>query len=277
MGISYIGPQTFQPVSDTATVPTGLNFHTVRMAQTMMFGGGQKFTDSSRNISWSGRFIAISPGRGAPNTSTGYWDIIMPPDGTVINGYNTSDVTVTGGRIPMPVWGNLWYKLPANSNHTSVATNYYLTSYTGTDFTPPADWILVASINSGGTEAVGAVKWGDGTFTDYWRTPTLQNGWVAYDTAAYGTLRYMRVGENVHLTGLIKSGTTTGGTLIATLPNGWWPASIGTQNTDHVFGIRVAGGTARVDVISDGRILVREGAVTGWMSFAGICFPAMSG
>lgn len=55
-----------------------------------------------------------------------------------------------------------------------------------------------------------------------WITPTLLNGWVAYDTAIYATAQYYKDKFGiVHLRGMIKSGTI--GTTAFTLPLGYRP------------------------------------------------------
>jgi hypothetical protein len=56
-----------------------------------------------------------------------------------------------------------------------------------------------------------------------WSNLTLTNGWVAY-AGGYATPQYIKAADNiVTIKGLIKSGTTTDGTVVATLPQGYCP------------------------------------------------------
>ena len=56
-----------------------------------------------------------------------------------------------------------------------------------------------------------------------WSAPSLQNSWVDYG-APHQTARYRKDPNGVvHIQGMIKSGTTTAGTLLFTLPAGYRP------------------------------------------------------
>ena len=57
-----------------------------------------------------------------------------------------------------------------------------------------------------------------------WESLTLSASWVNYGSG-YGSARYRKIGNRVQVAGLIKSGTTTVGTTIATLPVGFRPSS----------------------------------------------------
>lgn len=57
-----------------------------------------------------------------------------------------------------------------------------------------------------------------------WIAPTLLNGWVNFESS-YQTARYMKDSMGfVHVQGLIRSGTTSAGTALLTLPIGFRPS-----------------------------------------------------
>lgn len=121
--------------------------HMARRAESpLLTGGGTISTDASLAIAWSQRFIAISGGKGPDYTTDGYFDIMMPPDGTVISGLaGTPSITVAGGRIPIPTWTALYYILPVGSNHTTQNGNFRAVHYASMGTADvPWDWCLVA-------------------------------------------------------------------------------------------------------------------------------------
>lgn len=87
-----------------------------------------------------------------------------------------------------------------------------------------------------------------------WSSPTLQNGWVNYGSG-WATLQYTKASDGVvTVRGLIKSGTTTGGTVIANLPAGYRPPGqelFATIANADIF--------ARVDVTTSGNIIIQSG------------------
>jgi hypothetical protein len=97
-----------------------------------------------------------------------------------------------------------------------------------------------------------------------WITPTLLNGWVAFDTPR--TPKYCKdtIG-NVKLTGLIKSGTVS--TVMFTLPAGYRPSSIIT------FGVSSNNAYGQVFIDSNGSVTCSFGSNT-WVSLNGITFRA---
>lgn len=56
-----------------------------------------------------------------------------------------------------------------------------------------------------------------------WTAPTLLNSWVNYNGATHQVAQYRKVGDLVYVRGFIKSGTTTAGTVLLTLPVGFRP------------------------------------------------------
>ena len=126
----------------------GVHYQTLQATLgTQVTGGGTLTVGASYDINWSTRFIAISIGRNSSIGTSGYFEMTVPTDGTVITGVGgASDATVTSGRITLPSWGALYYVLPIGSSNASVAANYRIASYT-VDFTPPANWVRIAFRN----------------------------------------------------------------------------------------------------------------------------------
>ena len=102
--------------------------------------------------------------------------------------------------------------------------------------------------------------------TTAWAALTLSASWVNFG-GAYATAQYRRVGGIVYLSGLIKSGTTTPGTVIATLPAGFRPAY------QDQYGSYGNSALAAWQVNTDGTIRVEVASATS-SSLAGIRFPA---
>lgn len=92
----------------------------------------------------------------------------------------------------------------------------------------------------------------DGTTTDEAQvTPTLLNGWVDYNAATDLPARYYK-GRNgrVYVSGVVKSGTTTVGTVFFNLPSGYRPAQ------SAIFPVYMDGGTGFIKVLATGDVTV---------------------
>lgn len=101
-----------------------------------------------------------------------------------------------------------------------------------------------------------------------WIAPTLLNSWVNYG-APYNTAAYMRTDDGlVLLRGAIKSGTTTAGTVLFTLPVGFRPAG-GTIE----FATVSNGAIGQIDVETDGDVVIRVGGNTR-LSLNNVIFAA---
>lgn len=80
--------------------------------------------------------------------------------------------------------------------------------------------------------------------------PSLTSGWLDFGPTYQGAGYYKDRSGRVHISGLVKSGTTGTAATIFTLPVGYRPAA------DQRFAQAGAGGTlAVVDVLSDGRVV----------------------
>lgn len=118
-------------------------------------------------------------------------------------------------------------------------------------------------------------RWFDNTAynTYQWNDITLQNSWVPYNSGAdfkWSTPQYMkdRYGR-VWVTGLIKNGTTTSGTLLFTLPVGYRPAVTNMMNA------RGSGGNNRIDIEPDGEARVfstNDATTNSFLSLDAISF-----
>ncbi|MEO7904586.1 MAG: hypothetical protein ABIR91_02220 [Candidatus Saccharimonadales bacterium] len=103
-----------------------------------------------------------------------------------------------------------------------------------------------------------------------WTALSLQNSWVNYNapTSGYSNALYTKSSDGiVNLQGLIKSGTTTAGTVIGTLPSGYRPSErLMLNGTSSV-------GYARIDVLPTGDVVIMSGS-NGWLSLSDISFVA---
>lgn len=245
----------------------GANFRSLLNAQFVMSGGGV-FTTTSTTFAWSERFICIGVGKGVSYGTSGYFDISMPPDGTVITGYGgATDITVASGSITLPTWHVLWYELPIGGPATVDHTNWHVTNYAaGTTWEVPNNWVMVL-LRSGATEGS---RWrtGTGQEVDYVRPFTYQNSWTTYATLDYATPGYSKENGRVTLQGLVSSGTVSTGTtgVIATLPVGFRP-----RPGIHLYQIQSGGQLGRVDVDGSGTIKAHTGS-NAWFSLNGISF-----
>jgi hypothetical protein len=121
-------------------------------ANLLMTGGGTVAVSAAGEVSWTQRLIILGGGRGAGAISTsGYYDINLPPAGTVITGIcGAGNTTVTSAGVNLMnnsgAWAALWYQLPLGGNG-SVAANFRLSAYTG-DCVIPSDYVLVAVSNN---------------------------------------------------------------------------------------------------------------------------------
>jgi Siphovirus protein of unknown function (DUF859) len=120
-------------------------------------------------------------------------------------------------------------------------------------------------------------KWYGEIDNEYRIMASLQNGWVNYtastsitSTSGYNNAGYWKDKNGVvHITGLIKSGTNTGGTTLFTLPSGYRPygTELFVQHSDN------GNQQVRVDVRNTGLVTIQETSGS-WVSLAGISFKA---
>jgi hypothetical protein len=98
--------------------------------------------------------------------------------------------------------------------------------------------------------------------------PTLLNSWVNYGST-FATAGYWKDSCGVvHIQGMIKSGTTTAGTVFFTLPSGYRPTA------DQIFPTESVSAYAGVTVDSSGNVSARAGCNNVYQTLNGISFRA---
>lgn len=138
------------------------------------------------------------------------------------------------------------------------------------------------SADTGGTVSIDAFRSGVGGTTlllnktfgsavdiyqEAWVAPTLLNSWVNYG-GGYNNAGYFKDSLGiVHLRGLIKDGTATGGTTLFTLPVGYRPAA------RELFNAQSNGALGRIDVTTVGTVSIQMGS-NAWISLDGLTFKA---
>lgn len=100
-----------------------------------------------------------------------------------------------------------------------------------------------------------------------WSDLSLQNSWASYG-GVFSTAKYTKTDDRiVTLEGLIRLGTTTGNTVIATLPPGYRP------DARMIFNVYTNYKYGRIDVLPTGEVIVNDLDST-WASLNGISFIA---
>jgi hypothetical protein len=190
-------------------------YYSIR-AQSQLSGGGVKVVDINYNISWSARFMPMSIGRSVNLAPSGYFEITMPPVGTVIPNFGgATQKTVTSAGVPMSSWDVLWYEIPFGSAATSLAANFRYTNYLS-DFTVPNNWVLVAYFNID----AGRIEWAtdesmpaDSAQGGGWNSFAYGAGWGAGNIVP----AYKIIGEQVYFRGTFSRASGSG-TTMATIP-----------------------------------------------------------
>jgi hypothetical protein len=220
----------------------------------LLVGGGVR-TATQSGVSWSQRFISLGAGRG-PLVQGGYYNIDMPPDGTVIPVYGHSSQTsaTVSGVVPLATWQVLWYDVPIGAPTANVdSSRFKITSYT-TPFEVPPTWLPL--VVRRGDPPVTTYAWADGRESAAWTPLSLVNGWVAYGNG-YHLPEYKVENGLLFMHGMIKSGTS--GT-IATLPVGARPSApdpFATVTSPNAF--------ARIDIVAGG-VITAQAYSNAWLS-----------
>lgn len=114
----------------------------------------------------------------------------------------------------------------------------------------PANGALGFRLDTGATLLRVAGAWRVTSKEDTaWAALPMSNGWVNFG-APYSTARYCRIGGVVHVTGVIKSGSTGAAAIIGTLPPGFRPDAQILKN------VPTAVGSGSIDVTVAGEIKV---------------------
>lgn len=239
----------------------------VELAQRVFSGGGVRSVTAT-GIGWATRFILMGLGKNAAFASSGYFEITMPADGTVITGYGgAANVTVAAGEIPLANNRALYYELPVGGVQTSQAANFRIVDYAASMIDIPANWILIALASSDPTR-LPRIMWGDGLRQDYWKLLTLTNSWVAYGSNwPAPSWRFTHDGKII-LRGLMKSGTS--GVSVAFVTFSADLAPDGVTSVGSIYMQPSSTGHARVDVSADGKCCVLSYIGTGGNSFVSL-------
>jgi hypothetical protein len=117
------------------------------MPNAAMTLSGTAALSAARVFSWTNRFVVAGGSQGGWS-AVGYYDMTMPPAGTVITSLSTStpNITATAAGITLPNgWVALYYKMNAGAS-SSVASNYFIASFSGNSIIPN-NCVLIATFN----------------------------------------------------------------------------------------------------------------------------------
>lgn len=119
--------------------------------------------------------------------------------------------------------------------------------------------------NPGGRTAAGWYRVFPGSDDTGWIALPLLAGWVAYGGGT-GSPRYRRKDGRVQVVGLIKNGTATAGTTLATLPAGFRPSST------EIYAVHNGTAARGVQVDTSGNIQCGVGITNPELGLASITF-----
>ena len=126
------------------------------------------------------------------------------------------------------------------------------------------------SVNASSLSISGSIYVDGEIVNEAYITPSLQNGWTNFSTSGgyQGASYWKDKNGMVHLTGLIKGGTTTNATVLFTLPVGYRPSA------QQIFLCHGSTKYVRVDVQANGNVIGNANLDATWTSLAGISFRA---
>jgi hypothetical protein len=171
---AWVNSNTYDGVDSTSAIrPMSANQGRLllngRLAQDMISGGGT-VSWISGTVKWTARIIAIPVTESGGFSVSGYFDIICPADGTVIerHSYASGSLTCSGG-VYLNSWESLYYRLPTNGVYASDNSRFVIVSY-NTAWTPDASWILIAARNGDDSSLIFPAKkkmlWLGQSYTD---------------------------------------------------------------------------------------------------------------
>lgn len=100
--------------------------------------------------------------------------------------------------------------------------------------------------------------------------PTLLNGWSNFNPETYKEASYFKDSFGVvHLAGMISGGTTTAGTGLFTLPEGYRPSKT------EIFLCLTSSGYDSIRVDKNGAVILHSGADSTWTALSGIAFKGV--
>lgn len=150
---------------------------------------------------------------------------------------------------------------PTSRIHNSIGIYSYATG-----FVARGKLVNYLSVNNIYAANNGAVAW---------QTPaTVNGGWVHYG-GSFATLQYGKTSDNiVMLKGLIKDGATADDTVLFRLPAGYTPSKRVLSSGVVYDSVAPYMAHARIDVETDGDVILHSGSNATWTSLDAISFYA---
>lgn len=263
-------------------------------ARAVLQGGGKLTSDSSGGCAWGTRFIVMGAGNNSLAPS-GYFNITMPANGTVIPVHGTTGTasrTVASGLVPLGNWEALYYELPLRESGSAVNDgNFHIVGYTdpAAFFEVPAHWVFIVARNSDSATPY-MHHWADGRNTTPWTALTYAASWVDYG-GTYQPGQYKYENGKVILRGFIKTSIArASGSITITTLTGLGPPAVelftamaspnsttgaASTGTAHTHTLASEQSSVRIDVLSSGVVNVvlnaqRVLAANAWVSLSGI-------
>ena len=229
-------------------------------------GGAVRLDNGNRWRITNGNFENIAPGAAAQNNAavvniTGDNGVMVGGviKDTLVSAFGTSNATALlrlsnqrGARVENVVF----------LNGGSATTGILIEASCQNTIIGPCTFnaAVTAQVVDNGIGTMGLLK-----------TATLVNGWVGF--AGAQSLQFIKDQTGVvHIFGSIASGTTANGTIITTLPDGFWPSGIVRRSLMQSDGLGVPTG-AHLSVESNGTIRINLVTASNQL-FINFTFPA---
>jgi hypothetical protein len=154
-----------------------------------------------------------------------------------------------------------------DATNDSFTTNFVVTAYRNDTVT-----LKVAAKNSSGTSSYSQAA----ATMPAWNACNIGGGWTNY-LNTYATAGFTETSTGiVHMKGLIKNGSTSVGTVLCTLPPGFRPNAklIFLTSSNGVTNGIAEGAPARIDVATNGDVILDYGGNSSWIDLDMIRFVA---
>ena len=207
-------------------------------------------------------FVNMTPQNGWENYGGSYADAQYVVDG--------AGRTYTQGLVRYGIMTNgTVMAAPPSSRQTNDYLHIPTRGNAGFDLIGLANnGILAKDKGANGYVSINSLSY-PGSFAG-WNTLSLQSGWAWYDAGGgqFSTPSYTKAADDlVTLKGLVRSGSTGSGTVIANLPAGYRPK-------ERVLTVNVTNSVVgRVDIMPNGDVLFMTGS-NAWFSLDAISFIA---
>ncbi|UOE58060.1 discoidin domain-containing protein [Cytobacillus oceanisediminis] len=204
---------------------------------------------------------------------------------------DNSNLVLNKGNVKIPYLGNLQLPTPlGNTGHIGIsnssgreameirvtgtsATGAGISLYGDADPTIPGECLIYTGGSTTARFRMSGNMYLQGLIeNENMKSLSLFNGWVNYSSQYQGAAYWKDKNGVVYVTGLIKSGSITAGTIIGSLPAGYRP---GNREIFSTFSSNASVPT-RIDVIEDGSITIQAGGSASFTSLAAICFKAIN-